>query len=112
MAPLVDFDRNDELQSRYLRSAIASHARPPRHYCPASAASRTPIALGLGWGMLPEPQLEARSEEVVDIGPGSAIDVPLYWQQWNLRSPLLDAIADEVLEEARHALRERRASTP
>jgi LysR family transcriptional regulator, chromosome initiation inhibitor len=111
VAPLVDFDRNDELQSRYLRSVSRRTLDPPRHYVPASADFADAIALGLGWGMLPETQLEARKGDVVDIGPGSAIDVPLYWQQWNLRSPLLDAIADEVLEEARHALRERRAST-
>jgi LysR family transcriptional regulator (chromosome initiation inhibitor) len=57
--------------------------------------------------MLPDSQLEARSG-VVDFDPSAAIDVPLYWQQWNLRSPLLDAVAAEVLSEARHALSERR----
>ena len=35
---------------------------------------------------------------------GEPIDVPLYWQQWNLRSPLLDAIADELGVEARREL--------
>jgi LysR family transcriptional regulator (chromosome initiation inhibitor) len=30
--------------------------------------------------------------------------VPLYWQQWNLRSPLLDAIADEIVGEGRRVL--------
>jgi LysR family transcriptional regulator (chromosome initiation inhibitor) len=28
----------------------------------------------------------------------------LYWQQWNLRSTLLDAIADEVAQEATRVL--------
>ncbi len=36
---------------------------------------------------------------------GAPIDVPLHWQQWNLRSTLLDAIADAVIAEARTALR-------
>jgi LysR family transcriptional regulator (chromosome initiation inhibitor) len=57
--------------------------------------------------MLPDSQLEARPG-VVDLAPGDGIDVPLYWQQWNLRSPLLDAIAAEVLSEARSSLSERR----
>ena len=35
---------------------------------------------------------------------GPPIDVPLYWQQWHLRSPLLDAIADEIVAEGRRVL--------
>lgn len=35
---------------------------------------------------------------------GPPIDVPLYWQQWNLRSPLLDAIAEEIVADGRHLL--------
>jgi LysR family transcriptional regulator (chromosome initiation inhibitor) len=109
VAPVVDYDRSDELQSRYLRSVSRRRLDPPRHFVPASADFADAIALGLGWGMLPDSQLEARPG-VVDLAPGDAIDVPLYWQQWNLRSPLLDAIAAEVLAEARSSLSERRAS--
>ena len=48
-------------------------------------------------------------QEAVDAGQlvllgGPPIDVPLYWQQWNLRSPLLDAIADEIVGEGRRVL--------
>jgi len=107
-APLVDFDRADELQSRYLRAVSRRRLDPPRHRVPASADFADAVALGLGLGMLPDSQLEARNG-VVDFDPSHAIDVPLYWQQWNLRSPLLDAVADEVLAEARRALSERRA---
>jgi LysR family transcriptional regulator (chromosome initiation inhibitor) len=107
IAPVVDYDRSDELQSRYLRSVSRRRLEPPRHYVPASSDFADAIALGLGWGMLPDSQLEARPG-VVDLAPGDGIDVPLYWQQWNLRSPLLDAIAAEVLSEARGSLSERR----
>lgn len=30
--------------------------------------------------------------------------VPLYWQQWKLRSDLLDAVADEIVAEGRRVL--------
>jgi LysR family transcriptional regulator (chromosome initiation inhibitor) len=55
--------------------------------------------------MLPEPQLRAAlaSRAVVPLG-GDPVRVPLYWQQWNLRSTLLDAIADEVAQEATRVL--------
>jgi LysR family transcriptional regulator (chromosome initiation inhibitor) len=32
------------------------------------------------------------------------MDVPLFWQQWNLRSPLLTAIREAVVLAARSAL--------
>ena len=40
----------------------------------------------------------------VDPLGGPAISVALYWQQWNLRSPLLTEIADEIAAEAARVL--------
>ncbi|KRE22354.1 LysR family transcriptional regulator ArgP [Agromyces sp. Soil535] len=105
-APLVDFDRRDDLQRDFLRDRGIDPELPPRHYVPASNDFATAIKLGLGWGMLPGFQSDAELErgELVMLG-GTPIDVPLHWQQWNLRSPLLDAIADELGAEARRGLR-------
>ena len=105
-APVVDFDRRDDLQRDHLTAGGVDPDAPPRHYVPASNDFAVAIKLGLGWGMLPGFQAdeELRRGELVRLD-GAPIDVPLYWQQWNLRSPLLDAIADEVIAEAREALR-------
>ena len=56
--------------------------------------------------MLPGFQSDAELErgELVPLA-GDPIDVPLHWQQWNLRSPLLDAIAEELGVEARRELK-------
>ncbi len=106
VAPVVDFDRKDVLQTRFLRSITRRELTPPRHYVPASADFARAVLLGLGWGMLPDAQAEAAraAGDIIDLGPSRAVDVPLYWQQWNLRSTLLDAIAHEVVTEARQAL--------
>ena len=106
VAPVVDFDRTDELQSRYLRAASVRALSPPRHYVPASSEFAQAILLGMGWGMLPGAQADAAvaSGALVDLDPSGAVDVPLYWQQWNLRSPALDAVAEAVTTEARSAL--------
>ena len=63
------------------------------------------VRLGLGWALLPRFQSDEalRSGRLVLVG-GDPIDVPLHWQQWNLRSPLLDAIADEIVVEGRRVL--------
>jgi LysR family transcriptional regulator (chromosome initiation inhibitor) len=100
-APVVVFDRDDVLQDRYLRARDVAGA-PPRHHVPASADYVEAVRLGLGWGMVPDAQ---RPEgELVDLDPAGAVDVVLYWQQWRLRSPGLDRVAEAVLTAARAAL--------
>lgn len=92
VAPVIDFDRKDELQSRWLRSRTRRELAPPRHLIPASADFARAVHLGMGWGMLPDAQLGAN---LVELG-GDPIDVPLYWQQWNLRTPTLETLREVV----------------
>ncbi len=72
---------------------------------PASNDFATAVRLGLGWALLPRFQSQdaLAAGDLVLLG-GPPIDVPLYWQQWNLRSPLLDAIAEEIVAEGRRVL--------
>jgi len=109
LAPVVDFDHDDDLQSRFLRGVSRRPLAPPRHYVSGSGDFEQAIALGLGWGMLLETQLaDAAPGTFVELAPGGlGIAVPLYWQQWNLRSPTLDAVASAVVGAARTALRRR-----
>jgi len=105
-APVVVFDRKDELQSRYLRAVTRKQLAPPTHFVPASADFAVAIELGLGWGMLPKEQYEParRSGALVVLDAERSVAVPLYWQQWNLRSRALDAVASAVVSHARAAL--------
>lgn len=105
VAPVVEFDRRDDLQSRWLTARGVDSSAPPRHYVPASNDFATAIKLGLGWGLLPRFQ-SAEALESGALAPlgGPPIDVALHWQQWNLRSPLLDAVADEIVAEGRRVL--------
>lgn len=105
-APLVQFDRKDELQTRFLRSVTRRELAPPRHFVPASADFALAVRLGMGWGMLPDTQSTdpLAAGELVELAPGRSTDVPLYWQQWNLRSPALDALAAAVTAGADTAL--------
>lgn len=105
VAPLVDFDRRDDLQSGWLTARDVDPSRPPRHLVPASNDFATAVKLGLGWGLLPGFQSDAELADgrLVPLGD-PPIDVPLHWQQWNLRSPLLDAVADAVVSEGRRVL--------
>ena len=106
VAPVVEFDRKDELQSRYLNAVSRKPLAPPRHFVPASADFAVAIELGLGWGMLPEAQSDSgrRSGALVVLDPRRPVAVPLYWQQWNLRSAALDAVAAAVVAHAQATL--------
>lgn len=100
-APVVVFDREDDLQHHYLRLRT-DQLDPPVHHVPSSADFPTAVALGLGWGMLPDLQsaVHYRDGRLVDLDPDGATDVTLHWQQWRLRSPTLDRVADAVLAAA------------
>ncbi|WP_412169383.1 LysR family transcriptional regulator ArgP [Curtobacterium flaccumfaciens pv. flaccumfaciens] len=96
--PLVDYDRDDDLQQGYLRQVLGHAPGGPRHFVPTSADFARAVTLGFGWGLLPEAQcLEAiNSGVLVELAPGRHADVALWWQRWNLASPLLERVTDAV----------------
>jgi LysR family transcriptional regulator (chromosome initiation inhibitor) len=105
-APVVVFDRKDDLQHRYLHARAGSDVAPPVHYVPASADYVAAVTLGLGWGMVPDLQARGGKAELVALDPGAGVDVVLYWQQWRLRSATLDRVREAVLEAAGRELDE------
>ncbi|TFC26571.1 LysR family transcriptional regulator ArgP [Cryobacterium sp. TMT2-18-3] len=97
-APMVNFDRRDDLQHRFLHSIGGRAADVPRHHIPTSADFARAVVLGLGWGLLPEQQCLTKIGDgrLVELAPGHPIDVVLYWQRWNIASRLLDQVTDAV----------------
>ncbi|MGV8885262.1 MAG: LysR family transcriptional regulator ArgP [Microbacteriaceae bacterium] len=107
LAPVVIFDRKDELQDAYLRSRKIDPLAPPRHYIPGSKAFLDAVTIGLGWGMVPDLQsreLIARGS-LVELQGGEPAHVSLYWQQWTLESLALTAVRDALLASARRGFR-------
>lgn len=105
-APMVVFDRADDLQDRYLRGRTARRLDPPRHHVPASADFALAVMLGLGWGVLPPEQADERVAAglLVELDPGQHVDVVLHWQQWTLQTPALEAVAAAIRDAAREHL--------
>jgi LysR family transcriptional regulator (chromosome initiation inhibitor) len=101
-APVVVFDREDQLQDTYLRRRARRGLEPPRHHVPDSTAFVAALRLGMGWGMLPD--LHAIDSPLITIEPRGHLDVVLYWQQWRLRSTSLDRVAAAVRAAAALAL--------
>jgi LysR family transcriptional regulator (chromosome initiation inhibitor) len=98
VAPVVVFDRKDDLQHRYLRRRTRRRLDPPAHYVPSSADFVNAVRLGLGWGMVPDLQAQAYEDSgaLVDLDPAGASRIRLHWQQWKLRSPSLDLVAEAI----------------
>ncbi|MEL7975925.1 LysR family transcriptional regulator ArgP [Isoptericola sp. F-RaC21] len=122
-APMLVFNRADDLQDGWLRERAAAAGTavpdPPRHHVPSTPEYVDAIRRGLGWGMWgPLPGPGARFG-MLDGGPGDAgaevvllddaavVDVPIYLQQWKLRSTVLDRVAGALQQEARRALPQR-----
>ncbi|MFF8955182.1 LysR family transcriptional regulator ArgP [Streptomyces sp. NPDC014894] len=106
-ALMVCFDRRDDIQDAFVRGLRPGRrANPRRHSVPTSEGFVDAVVAGMGWGMVPlvqaAPLLE--SGRLVNLVPGHATDIPLYWQQWKLDSPALAAVARAVAAEAAEAL--------
>jgi LysR family transcriptional regulator (chromosome initiation inhibitor) len=112
--PSMLFNDKDDLQRELLRRHGVPQAPPVVHRVPSSADFYEAVRVGLGWGMLPEPQARAdlAAGRVVRLS-SDVIDVPLYWQRWRLESARLTALTDAVLTAARrHLLRGRPRPRP
>jgi LysR family transcriptional regulator (chromosome initiation inhibitor) len=103
-APMLMFNRKDMLQHRYLRKLTRRRLAPPIHFVPSPWAFVEGIRLGLGWGMVPE-KIGHDDPRLVDLSPGRYVDVPLFWQHWNLDSQVLEDLTTAVREAASTALR-------
>jgi len=104
-APVVTFDRSDELQRAFVLARTGG-VGGPSHYVPASHDFARAVVLGLGWGLLPEQQClaEIANGTLVELAPRHPVDVALYWQRWNLASPLLESVSCAVRDAAALAL--------
>jgi LysR family transcriptional regulator, chromosome initiation inhibitor len=104
-APVVVFDRDDELQDAYLRRWDG--AVPPRHWVPGSAEFLDAVRRGFGWGMVPDLQ---RTDDLVVLDETGRTDVALHWQRWKVSSTSLDAVTSVIL--AASPVRNRGTSAP
>ncbi|BEP60233.1 LysR family transcriptional regulator ArgP [Variovorax sp. V213] len=109
-APSLVFDRKDRLQARWVRRICHRSIETPRHWLPSAHGFVEAARAGMGWGMLPV-SLAAdalRTGALVELVPGSGLQVPLYWQQARAAPRLLERLKAAVRAAAAsgaHALR-------
>jgi len=106
-APCCSFNQKDQLQARFLRQLSRRRLNPPQHRVPSTHGFVHAALHGLGWGMNPEALVAPllASGDLVELAPGRALDVALYWQRWSLEAEVLKALGDAVAAAARSGLR-------
>ncbi|MDF3126410.1 LysR family transcriptional regulator ArgP [Rheinheimera sp. 1928-s] len=105
LSPCLVFNQDDQLQHQYLQHV--AQAVPQRfHLCPSSEGFLKATLAGLGFGLLPELQMQSQldSGELVDLTPGYYLDTELYWHYWQSESPLMYQLRQNVLQVAKRFL--------
>lgn len=104
-APAIVFGVDDLLQHRYL-AALGITGSFAYHLCPSSEGFVRLLESGLGWGMVPELQVhDALAQgKLVELVPGRAINVPLYWHYWRNGGCLLAGLTQHLRREALETL--------
>ncbi len=87
-APVAEFNQEDALQDRYLKTNFNYRGDYPRHRIPSTQAYINLIRRGLAWGMVPGQKGSCLlvEEGLRELSPGKGLSVPLYWHAWNLSS--------------------------
>lgn len=107
LAPMIVFDRKDELQWRFVRRITRARLAPPIHYLPTPTGFVEAASLGLGWCLAPDSLVRPALGEgsVVLLAQDRWLDVPLYWQHAAVRSDTLHNIGAVLRRTAASALR-------
>lgn len=105
-APSLVFNSKDELQTRWAHRLCHRHVELPRHILPSPQAFVTATVAGMGWGLHPQALIAPHLEDgsLIELLPGTPLDVPLHWQHARSASSLLDGLTRQILAAAHSAL--------
>ncbi|WP_082610117.1 LysR family transcriptional regulator ArgP [Bosea sp. Root381] len=97
-APIIRFDRRDELQARWAQEAWAIKLVSPTHWTPSTAGMLEMTAAGLGWSMAPASTVadHIADRRLSELPPNQRLWIPLYWQRSRLVSNVLDRLTRSV----------------
>ena len=106
-APVIHFNRDDQLQYRALAQIFGMpQVSPPAHYIPSAEKLAEAALRGLGYAMMPEMQAatEIKLGRLVELDPRGRLDTALYWYRWNRPSELLERFSEAILTQGKRIL--------
>ena len=105
--PFMAFNRKDDMQGEFVGKAFGlKRVALSQMFVPSSEGQVR--AVRAGWGASVLPALLVRDlisdGHLVDLAPGRALPIQLYWHCWNLESEVLDALSAALTRAAALAL--------
>ena len=106
--PYLSFNRKDDMQAEFVARCLGLRKVSLQHQTllPSCEAQVRAVRAGWGVGVLPQllvqPALEAG--DLVEIAPGHALSIALFWHCWNLESRVLAHVSQALLDKARQVL--------
>ncbi|MEM9795600.1 MAG: ArgP/LysG family DNA-binding transcriptional regulator [Pseudomonadota bacterium] len=81
-APMLQFNLQDGLQHRWIRTVTGQALHPPTHRIAATSPLQHALRAGLGWGVNPAVMMEAdlASGRLVALAPEVTLETTLSWQ--------------------------------
>lgn len=105
-APALTYNQKDRLQEQWIHQICGRSVNHPTHWLPSTHAFVEASLCGTGWGMNPAVLVadHLQSGRLVDLAPGTVLDVPLYWQVNRMVDDQLSGLTEAVIAAARFAL--------
>jgi LysR family transcriptional regulator (chromosome initiation inhibitor) len=105
-APALSFSDKDRLQTDWIAQVTGARFPYPWHRIASSHGFVDAALAGMGWGMNPEPLIRPHLARgvLVEIAPGTPLDVPLHWQFTRLAAPFLARLTKAICAGASRGL--------
>ncbi|MBA8837777.1 LysR family transcriptional regulator ArgP [Ochrobactrum sp. RH2CCR150] len=105
-APALTFNQKDRLQDRWIKENLKADINCPTHWLPSTQGFVEASLDGMGWGVNPFVLVKDHlaSGKLVELVPGTPLDVSLYWQVNRLAADRLSDLTQQVVATARREL--------
>lgn len=105
-APALTFSDKDRLQSDWLATHLGQGIAYPTHRLASSQGFVDAALAGLGWGMNPAPLVAGylAAGRLVELIPGTPLDIALHWQFARRTAPALEPLTRALRTAAKRVL--------
>lgn len=105
-APGLTFNQKDRLQASWVRKVLGEDIAYPTHWLPSTDGFVKASLSGMGWGLNPVQLVgdHLKAGRLVEVVPGTPLNIPLYWQVNRLAAERLGVLTSHVVETARGVL--------
>lgn len=106
-APALTFNQKDRLQEQWVERQFGCEVTLPSHWLPSSHGFVEAALTRMGWGLNPIHLVQEHlaSGRLVELAPGSNLDVPLFWQTSRLAAGTIAPLTRAIVERGKQALK-------